>query len=66
MQTINIHEAKTHLSRLLEQAAGGEEIVIAKADKLIARLVPLEAEPKSVGLACSKANSMSRMILTRH
>ena len=46
MQTINIHEAKTHLSRLLEQVAGGEEIVIAKAGKPIARLVPLEAPPK--------------------
>lgn len=45
MQTINIHEAKTHLSRLLEQVAEGEEIVIAKAGKPIARLVPLEAAP---------------------
>jgi prevent-host-death family protein len=46
MQIINIHEAKTHLSRLLEQVADGEEIVIAKAGKPIARLVPLEAPPK--------------------
>lgn len=46
MQTVNIHDAKTHLSRLLEQVAGGEEIVIAKAGKPIARLVPLEAGPK--------------------
>ncbi|MBT9590230.1 MAG: type II toxin-antitoxin system Phd/YefM family antitoxin [Thiobacillus sp.] len=46
MQIINIHEAKTHLSRLLEQVAGGEEIVIAKAGKPVARLVPLEAAPK--------------------
>lgn len=46
MQTINIHEAKTHLSRLLEQVAGGEEIIIAKAGKAIARLVPLDAPPK--------------------
>jgi prevent-host-death family protein len=38
---INIHEAKTHLSRLVEDAAGGEEIVIAKAGKPVARLMPL-------------------------
>jgi len=38
---INIHEAKTHLSRLVEQAAAGREIVIAKAGKPLARLVPL-------------------------
>jgi prevent-host-death family protein len=41
MRTINIHAAKTHLSRLVEDAAQGEEIVIAKAGKPIARLVPL-------------------------
>jgi prevent-host-death family protein len=43
MRTINIHAAKTHLSRLVEDAAQGEEIVIAKAGKPIARLVPLAA-----------------------
>ncbi|MBC7801739.1 MAG: type II toxin-antitoxin system Phd/YefM family antitoxin [Gemmatimonadaceae bacterium] len=41
MQTVNIHAAKTHLSRLVDQAAAGEEIVIARAGKPIARLVPL-------------------------
>ena len=41
MRTINVHEAKTHLSRLLEDVAAGEEIVIAKAGRPIARLVPL-------------------------
>ncbi len=40
---INIHEAKTHLSRLVDQVAGGAEIVIAKAGKPMARLVPLKA-----------------------
>ncbi len=39
MRTVNIHEAKTHLSRLLEAVAGGEEIVIAKAGNPVARLV---------------------------
>jgi len=38
---VNIHEAKTHLSRLVERAAAGEEIVIAKAGKPMARLIPL-------------------------
>lgn len=37
---VNVHEAKTHLSRLLERTANGEEIVIAKAGKPIAKLVP--------------------------
>lgn len=42
MQIVNIHEAKTHLSRLLERVAAGEEIVIARAGKPLARLMPLE------------------------
>ena len=45
MPTVNIHAAKTHLSRLVEQAAAGEEIVIAKAGKPMAKLVPLDAAP---------------------
>jgi prevent-host-death family protein len=44
--TINVHEAKTHLSRLLERAHNGEEIVLAKAGKPYARLVPLEPAVK--------------------
>jgi prevent-host-death family protein len=45
--SVNIHEAKTHLSRLVEQAAAGEEIVIAKAGKPMAKLVPLDQpEPR--------------------
>jgi prevent-host-death family protein len=39
---INVHTAKTHLSKLLERAHAGEEITIAKAGKPYARLVPLE------------------------
>ena len=45
MRTVNIHAAKTHLSRLVEDAAGGEEIIIAKSGKPVARLCPL-APPK--------------------
>ena len=48
LHTVNIHEAKTHLSRLVARAAAGEEIVIAKAGVPMARLVPLEARPKPV------------------
>lgn len=39
--TVNVHEAKTHFSRLLEQAHAGQEIVLAKAGKPYARLMPL-------------------------
>ena len=42
MKTVNIHAAKTNLSSLVEEAAAGEEIIIAKAGKAKARLVPLE------------------------
>lgn len=44
MKTVNIHEAKTHLSRLLAEVAAGEEIVIAKAGKPVARIVPLAGQ----------------------
>ncbi len=41
MQTVNIHEAKTHLSRLIEQAANGEPFVIAKAGKPLVKVMSL-------------------------
>jgi prevent-host-death family protein len=43
---VNIHQAKTHLSRLLQRVAGGEEITIARAGKPIARLVAVESQAK--------------------
>lgn len=43
---VNIHEAKTHLSRLVEEAAAGREIVIAKAGRPVARLMPLAVVPR--------------------
>ena len=43
--TVNIHEAKTHLSRLVEQAAKGQEFVIAKAGRPMVRVVPINAIP---------------------
>jgi prevent-host-death family protein len=57
MQTINIHAAKTQLSRLVEQAAAGEEIIIAKAGKPVARLMPLAAPtavPRKLGILAGK------------
>lgn len=51
METVNIHQAKTHLSRLIERAERGEEIVIARAGKPVVKLVPIEAtrEPRKLG-----------------
>jgi prevent-host-death family protein len=43
LQTVNVHAAKTHFSRLADQAAAGEEIIIAKAGKPVAKLVPLSS-----------------------
>jgi prevent-host-death family protein len=43
MKVTNIHEAKTHFSKLVERAAAGEEIVIGKAGKPVVRLVPYVA-----------------------
>jgi prevent-host-death family protein len=42
LETVNVHEAKTHLSRLLQRVERGEEIVIARAGKPVARLVAIE------------------------
>ena len=53
---INIHEAKTHLSRLVEDVAGGAEVLIAKGGKAMARLVPLRRDdtPRRPGLLKGK------------
>jgi prevent-host-death family protein len=49
MEQVNVHQAKTHLSRLLERVAAGEEIVIAKSGRPMARLVPMPSEPRRPG-----------------
>ena len=54
MRTVNIHEAKTHLSRLVDQAAKGEPFIIAKAGKPLVKVVPIETEatkpaPRRIG-----------------
>lgn len=57
MQTVNIHEAKTQFSRFVDQAEAGEEIVIARAGKPVARLVGLSAsasQPRKLGLGKKK------------
>lgn len=41
MRTVNVRDAKTHFSRLVDQAAAGKEIIIAEAGKPVAKLVPL-------------------------
>lgn len=54
-EVINVHEAKTHLSRLLEKAHAGEEIVLGKAGKPYARLVPLKpVRKRSLGFVKGK------------
>ncbi len=45
MKTITIHKAKTNLSRLIEEVCKGEEIVIARGKKPVAKLVPVEPVP---------------------
>lgn len=48
-EVVNIHEAKTHLSRLLERVKAGEEIIIDKSGKPYARLVPLSGRERELG-----------------
>jgi prevent-host-death family protein len=54
MVTLNLSEAKTQLSKLVERAAAGEEIVIAKEGKPMARLVPLGRKPRRSGFLKGK------------
>jgi prevent-host-death family protein len=57
MTVFNIHEAKTHFSKLLERVLSGEEIVIAKAGTPIARLLPFDEEstaPRQPGIDAGK------------
>ena len=48
MRKVNIHDAKTHLSRLVDRAAKGEGFIIAKAGKPLVKVVPLDARDTSV------------------
>lgn len=51
---VNIHEAKTHLSRLLQRVEQGEEIVLARSGRPVARLVPLERNERRLGAYAGK------------
>lgn len=48
MPTVNIYEAKTQLSKLVERAAGGEDVIIARGGKPVARLTQLQAAPRKI------------------
>jgi prevent-host-death family protein len=60
MKTVNIQEAKTHLSRLVEEALQGEEVVIAKAGKAMVRLVPVAPRegPRPLGLLAGRVREV--------
>ena len=49
MEVFNVHEAKTHLSKLLDRVAQGEEVIIAKSGKPVAKLVRVAVEPRRPG-----------------
>jgi prevent-host-death family protein len=55
-KTVNIHEAKTRLSALLAAVPAGDEVIIAKANKPVARLVPIEGKPKQRTFGLHKGN----------
>ena len=50
MQRVTVHAAKTHLSRLIEAALAGEEVMIARGDTPVVRLVPVTARRFQIGL----------------
>ena len=58
MKVLNIHQAKTHLSRLIEEAVEGETVVVAKAGKPMVQLVPVTAAggERPLGLLAGQAN----------
>jgi prevent-host-death family protein len=64
MDTVNLYEAKTKLSQLVERAAAGEEIVIAKAGRPLARLVPLATRTAPARSVCWQVRLGSAMIST--
>ena len=50
MHTTNVHDAKTHLSKLLKQVASGDEIIISNRGTPVAKLIPYKAESRKLGL----------------
>jgi len=58
MAQVNVHDAKTHLSKLIERAAQGEEIVIARAGRPVARLTPIETKPQERRFGAMKGRAV--------
>lgn len=56
MEAVNVHEAKTHLSRLLERAMEGEEVVIMRAGRQLVRLTPVQEAPTRRKLGTAKGD----------
>jgi prevent-host-death family protein len=54
MKTVNLHAAKTSLSRLVDEAVGGQDVVIAKAGKPMVRLVPVVRESRRTGFGADR------------
>lgn len=60
MTTVSVHEAKTHLSRLLARVEAGEEVIIARGKQEIAKLVPLESPQRKRELGWLRDDSRGR------
>jgi prevent-host-death family protein len=60
MTTVNMHQAKTHLSRLVDEAVSGKEVVIAKAGRPMVRLVPVERRegPRTPGALAGRVREI--------
>lgn len=54
MTSVSVHQAKTHLSRLIEQVLSGEEVVITRRNRIVARIVPAEGVKKKPLLGALK------------
>lgn len=54
MKTVNLHAAKTHLSKLVDEAVDGQDVVIAKAGKPMVRLVPVVRESRRTGFGADR------------
>ena len=60
MKQVNLHDAKTTLSRLVDEAVNGEEIVIAKAGKPLVRLVPVRTGSRRTGFGAGRGQAQIR------
>jgi prevent-host-death family protein len=56
-ETVNVHAAKTHLSSLLDRVLRGEEIIIARAGKPVARLTPFTPTERPLGFVSARINT---------